>query len=133
MTTNYRVIENEQEPILDCGPGSRSRVLAGATHGTKFMSVVERWLDPGAEIVTHRHPEGVEEVIWVRSGQGEFWVDDERQTVGEDTTLVIPPLSTHGVRAVGDEPLYFMSRYSAARPVTVADGGGEGEPEVPGS
>jgi quercetin dioxygenase-like cupin family protein len=133
MTMGARVIDNADEPILESGPGCRSRLLAGALHGTGFMSVVERWISPGAEVPTHRHPEGVEEVIWVRGGNGEFWVDDEQATLAEDTTIIVPPLRRHGFRAVGDETLWLFSRYSAATPMTLGDDGSEGAPEVPGA
>ena len=133
MTTDYRVIENEEQPVLEAGPGSRSRVLAARSNGTTCMAVVERWLEPGAEVPLHRHPEETEEVIWVISGRGEFEVDGERVVVGADTTVVIPPTSFHAFRTVGEETLYLYSRYSAAVPVMLTDDGAEGESEVPGT
>jgi quercetin dioxygenase-like cupin family protein len=127
------VFTNAELPVFDLAPGSRSRVLASAAMGATCMSVVERWLDPGAEVSTHRHPEGIEEAIWVVSGAAEFWIGDERAEVGPDCTVIVPPLSEHGFRSIGSEPLYVYSRYSAAVPLTVNDDGSEGEPEVPGT
>src|SRR4051794_38691260 len=99
---NYRVIENEDQPILENGSGDRSRVLASAAYGTTCMAVVERWLDPGAEVPEHRHPEGVEEVVWIRAGRGSFTVDGEEAEIGPDHTLVIAPLARHSFRSIGD-------------------------------
>ena len=129
---SYRLIDNDREPILETGPGSRTRVLAGASNGATCMAVVERWLDPGAEVAQHRHPAGIEEVIWVRSGRAEFSVDGEQAEVGPDNTVVIAPLSRHGFRSVGEEPLSLFSRYSAATPTVIADDGTEGGSEIPG-
>lgn len=130
---NYRIIDNEAEPVLESGPGSRSRVLAGAANGTTCMAVVERWLDPGAEVSEHRHPEGIEEVIWIRAGRGEFSVEGEQAELGPDTTLVIPPLARHSFRSTGEEPLSLFTRYSAAVPTMLADDGSDAGPEVPGA
>ena len=127
------VVVNEQEPILQAGPGSRARVLAAASKGARHMAVAERWLDPGAEVAVHTHPESVEEVVWIAAGSAEFRVGDETEVVGADCTVVIPPLTPHGFTALGDEPLHVFSRWSAAVPVTVAEDGGEGPPEVPGT
>lgn len=133
MDVSYRVIQNDDQPVLESGRGTRSRVIAAAHNSATRMSVVERWLDPGAEMRLHRHPEGIEEVIWVRSGDGEFRVGDEIAVVGADHTIVIPPLAWHSFRVVGDAELYVLSRYSAAVPVTLTEEGGKGEPEVPGT
>jgi quercetin dioxygenase-like cupin family protein len=122
-TGNFTVIDHEAEAIIEGGPGNRSRVLAAASHGATCMSVVERWLDPGKAIALHRHPDGIEEVIWVRGGRAEFTVDGESAIVGPDQTVVIAPGSTHAIQAVGDETLWMFCRYSSATPTVVSDGG----------
>jgi mannose-6-phosphate isomerase-like protein (cupin superfamily) len=129
----YSFVDNEEQPILDAGPGIRSRVLAGASNGAHHMSVVERWLDPGAVVEAHRHPGEVEEAIWVRAGEMEIRIEDEIAVVGPDATVVVPPLATHTLRAVGGDELYVLSRWSAAVPLTVLDDGAEGAPEIPGA
>ena len=108
-------------------------MLAAASTGTTCMAVAERWLEPGAEVSLHRHPEGVEEAVWVRSGEAEFRVGDEVAVVGADCTVVIPPLAWHGFRALGGAELALFTRWSAAVPTTLDEDGGEGEPEVPGT
>jgi quercetin dioxygenase-like cupin family protein len=128
---NYRVVDNEQQPVVELARGSRSRVLAGASTGASCMAVVERWLDPGAQVPVHRHPPGVEEVIWIRDGQGEFEVDGERALIGPDHTLVIAPLSRHGFRVVGDETLSLLCRYSAPVPAILEEDGRVGASEIP--
>ena len=127
------MVDNDRQPILESGPGSRSRVLAAASNGATCMAVVERWLDPGASVAPHRHPTGIEEVIWIRSGRAEFTVDGERVEVGPDHTVVIPPLSRHEFRSVGEEPLSLFSRYSSATPTVLADDGTEAGSEIPGT
>jgi mannose-6-phosphate isomerase-like protein (cupin superfamily) len=118
---NYKVITNDEQPIVESGLGNRSRVLAGAANGTTRMSVVERWLAPGVEVGPHRHPAGVEEVIWVRAGTAEFCVDGEAATVGTDHTVVIPPLSNHSIRSVGVDELWLFTRYSSATPTVLGE------------
>src|SRR5262245_11415314 len=97
----HRVIDNDEQPILAAGPGMRSRVLAGSVNGALHMSVVERWLAPGAVVEPHRHPAELEEAIWIRAGELEIRVDDELAVVGPDTTVVVPPLARHCLRSVG--------------------------------
>jgi mannose-6-phosphate isomerase-like protein (cupin superfamily) len=128
-----RVIKIDDQPILVAGPGSRCRVIASARNGATRISVVERWLEPSAEVLLHRHPEGVEEVVWVRAGEAAFRVEDETVVVGPGTTIVIPPLAQHGFRSQGSVDLYLVSRYSAPVPVTLGEDGSEGAPEVPGT
>jgi quercetin dioxygenase-like cupin family protein len=128
----YRIVENAEQPVLASGPGARSRVLAAASTGAEHMSVVERWLAPGAEVPLHQHPEGVEEVIWVRRGTAEFRLGDETAVVGPDTTVIVPPGLRHGFAAVGDEELHLFARWSAAAPLAAWEDGRE-EVEVPGA
>ena len=133
MTSDPRIVELADLPIVEVAPGSRARIVAAESNGTTCMAVVERWLDPGVGTPVHRHPERTEEVVWVRAGQARFRVGDEEATVEPEHTVVIPPLQPHAVTSVGDEPLHLMCRYSAARPLVLDADGRPGEPEIPGT
>ncbi len=122
-TGNFRVIDHAAAAIVESAPGNRSRVIADASQGSTCMSVVERWLDPGNAIALHRHPEEIEEVIWVRGGRAEFTVNGDRAVVGPDQTVVIAPGSIHAIQAVGDETLWMFCRYSSATPTALTDAG----------
>ena len=133
MTTGPIVVELADLPIVEVAPGSRARIIAAESNGTTCMAVVERWLDPGVGTPVHRHPEGTEEVVWVKAGTARFEVGDDEATVEPEHTVVIPALSPHSFASVGDEPLHLMCRYSAARPLVLDDDGRPGEPEIPGT
>jgi quercetin dioxygenase-like cupin family protein len=126
------VVDNEQVPVLESGPGRRSRVLAGHALGARHMAVAEQWLDPGAGMPMHRHPDDCEEVFWIVSGTAEVRIDDEAEVVESDCTVIVPPGSLHGFTALGGEPLHLWTRWSRAIPTVLGEDGAEGDAEVPG-
>jgi mannose-6-phosphate isomerase-like protein (cupin superfamily) len=58
---------------------------------------------PGAP--THTHP--VEEVLTVREGEAEMWMDDQRITVLAGQSLVVPANRVHGFRNSGTVTLHI--------------------------
>src|SRR5262245_58677873 len=102
-------LEGGQDPMIvvdvrDMPPeqwrlGVESRMLTSASNGATQLCIFEQWIAPGAGAPTHTHP--VEEVLTVREGEAEMWMDDERVTVLAGQSLVVPANRVHGFRNSG--------------------------------
>ena len=55
-------------------PGVESRMLVSARNGAAQLCMFEQWVGPGVGAPTHRHP--VEEVLTVREGEAEMWIEE---------------------------------------------------------
>ena len=60
---------------------------------------------PGVGAPTHAHP--VEEVLTVREGEAEMWIDEHRVTVSAGQSLIVPAGRQHGFRNCGDVTLHL--------------------------
>ena len=58
---------------------------------------------PAAGHPFHRHPDQ-EEIIWVREGRIEQWLEDDKQELGPGEAVYIQKDVVHGSYTVGDEP-----------------------------
>ena len=65
----------------------------------------EQWIVPGTGAPTHFHP--VEEVLTVREGEAEMWLDQERIIVSAGQSLLVPARRTHGFRNSGTATLHI--------------------------
>ena len=54
-------------------------MLVSAANGATQLCIFEQWIAPGAGAPTHSHP--VEEVLTVRDGEAEMWMDEQRAIV----------------------------------------------------
>jgi mannose-6-phosphate isomerase-like protein (cupin superfamily) len=86
-------------------PGVETRMLVSAVHGSVQLCIFEQWVEPGNGAPTHFHP--VEEVLTVRAGQAEMWIDDARVTVTEGQSLIVPAGRKHGFRNSGATTLHI--------------------------
>jgi oxalate decarboxylase/phosphoglucose isomerase-like protein (cupin superfamily) len=68
-------------------------------------------IEPGKGHSKHNHP-GVEEILYIISGQGEQMVEEERQQVKPGTLIHIPPDVYHETINTGWEPLKFIAIYA---------------------
>jgi quercetin dioxygenase-like cupin family protein len=71
--------------------------------GSTGMCVMDVLLAAGGGHAFHRHP-GQEEIIWVREGRIEQWLEDSRQELGPGEAVYIPADVVHASFTVGDEP-----------------------------
>lgn len=69
--------------------------------GSRGMCVMDVTLNPGGGHPFHRHPEQ-EEVIWVREGRIEQWLEDVKQELGAGEAVYIPRDLVHASYTVGD-------------------------------
>src|ERR1700710_19030 len=86
-------------------PGVETRMRVSAIHGAAQLCIFEQWIAPGAGAPTHTHP--VEEVLTVREGEAEMWIDDQRITVSAGQSLVVPANRIHGFRNSGTVTLHI--------------------------
>src|SRR5450631_3667662 len=87
--------------------GVETRMLVSASNGAAQLCIFEQWVAPGAGAPTHAHP--VEEVMSVRDGQAEIWLDAQRVVVTSGQCLVIPAGVKHGFRNCGDGTLHVQA------------------------
>src|SRR5438309_8599084 len=86
-------------------PGVESRMLVSARNGAAQLCIFEQWIAPGTGAPTHSHP--VEEVLTVREGEAEMWIDDQRVTVTAGQSLIVPAARKHGFRNSGTATLHM--------------------------
>jgi len=86
-------------------PGVETRMLVSARTGAAQLCIFEQWVAPGNGAPTHSHP--VEEVLTVRSGEAEMWMDEERVMVSAGQSLVVPAGRKHGFRNSGSGTLHI--------------------------
>ena len=85
--------------------GVEARMLVSASNGGTQLCIFEQWIAPGAGAPTHTHP--VEEVLTVRDGEAEMWMDDRRITVLAGQSLIVPANRLHGFRNSGTTTLHI--------------------------
>jgi mannose-6-phosphate isomerase-like protein (cupin superfamily) len=85
--------------------GVETRMLVSARTGATQLCMFEQWVAPGNGAPTHSHP--VEEVLTVRDGEAEMWMDDERVIVAAGQSLIVPAGRKHGFRNSGTVTLHL--------------------------
>ena len=71
--------------------------------GSTALCVMDVTLVPGGGHPFHRHPEQ-EEIIWVREGRIEQWLEQDRHELGPGEAIYIDKDVVHGSFTLGDEP-----------------------------
>ena len=105
-------------------PGVETRMLVSARNGAAQLCIFEQWVAPGTGAPTHSHP--VEEVLTVREGEAEMWIDDQRVTVTAGQSLIVPAARQHGFRNSGAATLHLHA--VLASPIFEATPEGATEP-----
>jgi mannose-6-phosphate isomerase-like protein (cupin superfamily) len=85
--------------------GVETRMLVSARNGAVQLCMFEQWIAPGAGAPTHTHP--VEEVLTVREGEAEMWMDEARVIVSAGQSLIVPAERKHGFRNSGNVTLHI--------------------------
>ncbi len=99
-----KVVSLADSPLEQWRPGVQTRMLVAAANGADQLCIFEQWIAPGAGAPTHSH--SVEEVLTVREGEAEMWLDDARVTVSVGQSLIIPAGRRHGFRNSGATTLH---------------------------
>jgi quercetin dioxygenase-like cupin family protein len=100
-----RVVDHKSSPRETWRPGVETRMLVSASNGAAQLCIFEQWIAPGAGAPTHSH--GVEEVLTVRDGEAEMWLDEERVVVSAGQALIVPAGRKHGFRNSGTMTLHI--------------------------
>jgi quercetin dioxygenase-like cupin family protein len=85
--------------------GVETRMVVSAKSGAAQLCIFEQWVAPGAGAPTHSHP--VEEVLTVREGEAEMWMDEQRAIVTAGQSLIVPAGRQHGFRNSGTATLHI--------------------------
>ena len=99
-------------PIEQWRPGVQTRMLVSAWAGAAQLCIFEQWIASGTGAPTHSHP--VEEVLTVREGEAEMWIDEERIILSAGQTLVVPAARKHGFRNAGTATLHIHAVLASA-------------------
>jgi mannose-6-phosphate isomerase-like protein (cupin superfamily) len=86
-------------------PGVETRMVVSAVNGAAQLCIFEQWAAPGMGAPTHTHT--VEEVLTVREGEAEMWLDQQRVTVSAGQSLIVPAGRKHGYRNSGKVTLHL--------------------------
>jgi mannose-6-phosphate isomerase-like protein (cupin superfamily) len=98
-------VNPEDMPLEQWRPGVETRMLVSARNGAAQLCMFEQWVAPGNGAPTHSHP--VEEVLTVREGEAEMWIDQERVVVTAGQSLIVPAGRQHGFRNSGNVTLHL--------------------------
>ena len=99
------VVDPRDMPPEHWRPGVETRMLVSASNGAAQLCIFEQWIAPGTGAPTHSHP--VEEVLTVREGEAEMWLDRERVIVSAGQSLIVPAGRKHGFRNSGIATLHI--------------------------
>jgi mannose-6-phosphate isomerase-like protein (cupin superfamily) len=99
-----KIIDPQNAPPEQWRPGVETRMVVSAGNGAGQLCIFEQWVAPGLGAPTHSHP--VEEVLTVRAGEAEMWIEKERVTVSAGQSLIVPAGRMHGFRNSGSVTLH---------------------------
>jgi quercetin dioxygenase-like cupin family protein len=92
--------------------GVETRMVVSAVNGATQLCIFEQWVAPGAGAPTHVHP--VEEVLTVREGEAEMWIEEARTVVSAGQSLIVPAGRKHGFRNSGTTTLHVHAVLASA-------------------
>jgi quercetin dioxygenase-like cupin family protein len=119
-----KVSDPDHAPPEQWRPGVETRMVVSAVNGAAQLCIFEQWIAPRTGAPTHSHP--VEEVLTVRDGEAEMWIDAERVIVTAGQSLIVPANRKHGFRNSGATTLHIHA--VLASPVFEATPEGATEP-----
>src|SRR5882724_275748 len=100
-----KLIDPQNTSVESWRPGVESRMVVSGVNGAAQLCIFEQWVAPGHGAPTHSHP--VEEVLTVREGEAEMWMDDARAIVAAGQSLIAPAGRKHGFRNSGTTTLHI--------------------------
>jgi len=86
-------------------PDVESRTLISARNGATQLCMFEQWVGPGVGAPTHCHP--VEEVLTLREGEAEMWIEGQYMRLSAGQSLIVPAGRLHGFRNCGSTRLHI--------------------------
>ena len=105
------VVDLNRQPQEEWRPGVKTRMSVSAANGAAQLCLFEQWCDPGQGAPTHLH--AVEEVLCVRDGRADVWIDDRHVTLTSGQLVVVPAGRKHGFSNNGTTTLHIESTLAA--------------------
>ena len=102
-----RIVDLQQQTKEEWRSGVVTRMKASAVNNATQLCMFEQWCDPGHGAPTHLH--AVEEVLCVRDGTADVWIDDEHVTLTSGQLVIVPAGRKHGFANAGKTVLYIES------------------------
>ena len=99
------IIEPRERALEQWRSGVETRMIVSAQNGATQLCIFEQWVAPGHGAPTHSH--SVEEVLTVREGEAEMWLNGQHLHVGAGQSLVVPAGRLHGFRNSGTTTLHI--------------------------
>ncbi len=88
--------------------------------GSRGICVMDVEIIPGGGHAFHKHPDQ-EEIIWVREGRVEQWLEEEKRELEAGEAVYIPKGVVHASYTLGDQP----AKISVILTPTAGEGGYE--------
>jgi len=116
-------IAHQDQSLEAWRAGVETRMMISARNGATALCLFEQWVAPGNGAPTHRHP--VEEVLMVREGEADMWIEDDHITVTSGQSLIIPAGRRHGFRNSGQGTLHVQAVLASPIFEAIPDGATE--------
>jgi quercetin dioxygenase-like cupin family protein len=113
---DVNAINLDDYELATTAPGFRVSFPLHSATGTASTATVLFELDPGAELPVHT--DSAEELLVIVQGTAEASVGDEVGRLGRHDLALVPPMSPHGLRNVGDGVLRVLGTFSASTVVS---------------
>jgi mannose-6-phosphate isomerase-like protein (cupin superfamily) len=107
-----KISDIRDRPPEQWRPGVETCMLVSANNGATQLCIFEQWIAPASGAPTHSHP--VEEVLTVREGEAEMWIDEQRVILTAGQSLIVPAGRKHGFRNSGIVTLHIHAVLAAA-------------------
>ena len=105
------IVDVNQQPSEEWRAGVTTRMRASAANNATQLCLFEQWCDPGHGAPTHLH--AVEEILCVREGQADVWIDDLHVTLTSGQLVIVPAGRKHGFSNSGEAVLHIESTLAA--------------------
>jgi quercetin dioxygenase-like cupin family protein len=102
-TTQGRFITQDEIVRETFDWGQSGWIARPSLTGSTALCIMDVTIKPGGGHNFHRHPDQ-EEVIWVREGRIEQWLEREKHELGPGEAVYIPRDMVHASFTVGDTP-----------------------------
>jgi quercetin dioxygenase-like cupin family protein len=108
---SMKIIDPQNIAAESWRQGVETRMVISRVNGAMQLCIFEQWVAPGHGAPTHFHP--VEEVLTVRDGEAEMWLDEDRTIVAAGQSLIVPAGRLHGFRNSGVTTLHVHAVLAA--------------------
>jgi quercetin dioxygenase-like cupin family protein len=102
---SMKIVDPENTAVESWRQGVESRMVVSRVNGAAQLCIFEQWVAPGHGAPTQSHP--VEEVLTVRDGEAEMWLDGQHEIVTAGQSLIVPAGRMHGFRNSGTTMLHI--------------------------